>query len=114
MESIGRAAERRAVLENQIAALKAPDRSAWKSIQGAGHDFDIAKLRVEALALRLEILAEGDLTANVIAGDPAGESRLLAGPNSDCPRERPYNGFVPRLRDAAILRTFRRRSAVAG
>ena len=79
MESIGRAAERRAVLENQIAALKAPDRSAWKSIQGAGHDFDIAKLRVEALALRLEILAEGDLTANVIAGDPAGESRLLRG-----------------------------------
>ena len=79
MESIGRGAERRAVLEHQIAALNAPDRSAWKSIQGAGHDFDIAKLRVEALALRLEILAEGDLTANVIAGDPVGESRLLQG-----------------------------------
>ena len=44
-----------------------------------GRDLDEARLRVEALALRLEIVAEADLTANVIAGEPAGEVHLAAG-----------------------------------
>jgi hypothetical protein len=73
------AAKLQATLEAEIAALNAPAHSTWKEIQSVGRDLDEARLRVEALALRLEILAEADLTANVLAGDPAGEVHLAAG-----------------------------------
>jgi DNA repair exonuclease SbcCD ATPase subunit len=73
------AAKLQASLEAEIAALNAPAHSRWKEIQSAGRDLDEARLRVEALALRLEIVAEAELTANVIAGEPAGEVHLAAG-----------------------------------
>jgi ABC-type Mn2+/Zn2+ transport system ATPase subunit len=73
------AAKRRDALESEIAALSAPDLETWQAIQSAGRDFDEAALRVEALALRLEISAETELTANVATGEPAGEARLKAG-----------------------------------
>jgi energy-coupling factor transporter ATP-binding protein EcfA2 len=73
------AAKLQATLEAEIAALNAPALSTWKEIQSVGRDLDEARLRVEALALRLEIVAEAELTANVIAGDPAGEVHLAAG-----------------------------------
>jgi recombinational DNA repair ATPase RecF len=73
------AAKLQATLEAETAALNAPAHSTWKEIQSVGRDLDEARLRVEALALRLEIVAEAELTANVIAGDPAGEVHLAAG-----------------------------------
>jgi DNA repair exonuclease SbcCD ATPase subunit len=73
------AAKRRDALESEIAALNAPDLATWKAIQAVGRTFDEATLHVETLALRLEILAETALTANVAAGEPAGELRLAAG-----------------------------------
>jgi DNA repair exonuclease SbcCD ATPase subunit len=73
------AAKHQATLEAEIAALNAPAPSTWKEIQSVGRDLDEARLRVEALALRLDIVTETELTANVIAGDPAGEVHLAAG-----------------------------------
>ena len=73
------AAKGRDALESEIAALNAPDLATWKAIQAAGRVFDEATLRTEALALRLEIVAETALTANVATGEPAGESCLAAG-----------------------------------
>jgi DNA repair exonuclease SbcCD ATPase subunit len=73
------AVKRRDALESEITALNAPDLATWKSIQAAGRTFDEATMRVDALALRLEILAETELTANVATGEPAGESHLVAG-----------------------------------
>jgi energy-coupling factor transporter ATP-binding protein EcfA2 len=65
-------------LENQLAALNAPDPARWAEIQSAGRAFDEAKLQVEALELRLEIAAERDLAVDVIAGEPAGEAQVAA------------------------------------
>jgi exonuclease SbcC len=70
---------RRTELENGIAILNAPDPATWRAIQAAGRDFDEARLRVESLELRIDIAAEGDLTAEVLAGDPSGTTRLTAG-----------------------------------
>jgi exonuclease SbcC len=65
-------------LESRIATLNAPDPAMWRSIQEAGREFDEAKLVVDSLELRIEIAAEGDLTAEVLAGDPVGTMRLAA------------------------------------
>ena len=73
------AAKLQAGLEAEITALNAPAHSTWKEIQSVGRDLDEARLRVEALALRLEIVAEAELTANVTTGEPAGEVHLAAG-----------------------------------
>jgi DNA repair exonuclease SbcCD ATPase subunit len=73
------AAERRNALDNQLAALNAPDAAAWSAIQSAGRELDQATNRVEALELRLEIAAESDLVAEVAMGEPPGETRLAAG-----------------------------------
>lgn len=74
-----RAAARRDALESEVAALNAPDLATWKAIQAAGRTFDEATVNVEALALRLEILAGTELTVNVATGEPAGEAHLAAG-----------------------------------
>ena len=66
-------------LKGEIVALTAPDALTWKLIQTTGRDFDSAAMKVEALALRLEITAETSLQANVIVGDPAGDSQLQPG-----------------------------------
>jgi ABC-type Mn2+/Zn2+ transport system ATPase subunit len=74
-----KAAQVVARLKHAMVALNAPDASAWKLIQTVGRDFDQAAMKVEALALRLEITAETDLKTNVIAGDPAGDALLRPG-----------------------------------
>lgn len=73
------ASERRIALNHELVALNAPDTARWAEIQSAGHAFDEAKLKVEALELRLQITAERDLTVDVISGDPAGEVQIGAG-----------------------------------
>jgi energy-coupling factor transporter ATP-binding protein EcfA2 len=73
------AAKRRNDLEAESAALHAPEPDTWKTIQVAGRGFDEATMRLESLALRLELTAETGLTANVVSGEPRGESRVEAG-----------------------------------
>ena len=70
---------RRIELENELVTLNAPDLAAWRAIQAAGRDFDQASVRVESLQLRIDIAAESDLAAVVVAGEPAGMMRLVAG-----------------------------------
>jgi len=76
---VSEANEGKIALECKLAALNAPDRARWTEIQSAGHAFDEARLKVEALELRLDVAAESDLAVDVIAGDPAGEVRVAAG-----------------------------------
>ena len=66
-------------LEGRLVSLNAPEPMAWRAIQVAGRDFDQASVRVESLQLRIGIEAESDLTAEVVAGEPAGMTRLAAG-----------------------------------
>lgn len=70
---------RRTELESRIRLLNAPDPATWRAIQAAGRDFDEASMRVDSLELRIDISAEGDLTAEILAGDPGGMTRLAAG-----------------------------------
>ncbi len=73
------ASERKIALDHQLVALNAPDPARWAGIQSVGHAFDEANLKAETLELRLEIAAECDLKVEVIAGDPTGDVRVLAG-----------------------------------
>jgi exonuclease SbcC len=73
------ASARKVALEGELAALNAPDRAKWAEIQSVGQAFDEARLKVEALELRLDIAAERDLAVDIIAGEPAGELRAAAG-----------------------------------
>ena len=79
LERATSAAARRTELDGKIAALNAPDPAVWRSIQIAGREFDEAALRVAALELRIEIVAECALAAEVLVGDPAGPTRLATG-----------------------------------
>ena len=79
LERARSAAKLQATLAAEIAAWNAPSPSIWREIQSAGHALDEARVRVEALALRLEITAETEITANVIAGEPGGAAHLAAG-----------------------------------
>lgn len=73
------AANRRNGLEAESAALHAPEPDTWKAIQAAGRSLDEATMRLESLALRLELTAETGLTVDVMSGEPRGESRVEAG-----------------------------------
>lgn len=79
LERVRGAAKLQATLEAEIATLNAPSPSTWKEIQNVGRALDDATLRLDALALRLEIVAESEFSANVIAGEPAGEVHLVEG-----------------------------------
>jgi ABC-type Mn2+/Zn2+ transport system ATPase subunit len=70
---------RRLELESRLVSLNAPDPMAWRAIQAAAREFDQASVRVESLQLRIGIAAECDLTAEIVAGEPAGLTRLAAG-----------------------------------
>lgn len=72
------AGARRSSSEETAAALNAPDTAHWAAIQSAGQAFDEARLRVEALELRVEISAERDLAIDIVTGDPAGEAQIAA------------------------------------
>jgi DNA repair exonuclease SbcCD ATPase subunit len=73
------ASERKIALDHQLTALNAPDGSRWAEIQSVGYAFEEAKLKVEALELRVEVSAERDLAVDIIAGDPAGEIQVAEG-----------------------------------
>jgi energy-coupling factor transporter ATP-binding protein EcfA2 len=91
---------RRSVLENQLAALSAPDPARWAEVQFAGRAFDEARLQVDALELRVEIAAERDLAVDVIAGEPAGEAQVVA---ADCLTARGDGQLKIRLPGIAAL-----------
>jgi DNA repair exonuclease SbcCD ATPase subunit len=73
------AARRKSKLETALAQLNAPDAATWAEIQRTTQEADEARIRVEALALRLEIQAETDLSGDVLDGEPSGSVRLELG-----------------------------------
>lgn len=73
------ASERKIKLDHQMADVNAPDTAHWVGIQSLGQAFDEARLKVEALELRLEVAAERDLAVDIIAGEPSGGVRVAAG-----------------------------------
>ncbi len=69
----------RHAVDRQMRDLNAPDAEEWAAIEAAARALEKAAVHVQALELRLEIAAECELPAHVIAGDPAGEQRLAPG-----------------------------------
>ncbi|HWR52778.1 MAG TPA: hypothetical protein VN428_16830, partial [Bryobacteraceae bacterium] len=83
-KKIGRIAELqqlRGGVDGEIAALNAPDRETWKSIQAAAGEQEKARVRLDALALRVVVTAEIGLEFEVEIGAPAG--RVSVGPGGE-------------------------------
>jgi DNA repair exonuclease SbcCD ATPase subunit len=73
------AARRKFELEAALADLNAPEAATWAEIQRTAQQAEEARIRVETLALRFEIQAETELTAEVLFGEPSGSARLEQG-----------------------------------